>query len=341
MKSKIIITFIGVFLGVTIFTLVGFAGPSTAILIPGTIGDNPLFQEDIKGAKEAAEIAGLKEPKVVEGGDDYASYEKKLISLAATNQYDILVTFTDSMADSIVKVANMFPEQKFILVYGDIHLATEEIPPNLFSSKFRSEDQGYLAGYFAGLVTKSNLPNANEELKIGIMMPDIYPAWNDILIPAYEHGAKAVDPNIEVIQSVLGSWVDVSKGAQAAKMQFAQGVDIILLLTGSACMGAVDEAKVEGKYIIGFNTNIIHLEPDVILGCVLINNREEVKNILLRAYKNTLPFGTEEVVGAKEGVVSFTFDDPNYKQRVPEEIQIAMLECYKRLQNGEINPLGD
>jgi len=74
---------------------------------------------------------------------------------------------------------------------------------------------------------------------------------------------------------------------------------------------------------------------------VLIKNREEIKNILLRAYRNTLPFGTEEIVGAKEGVISFTFEDPNYKKNVPEKIQVAMLECYKRLQNGEINPLAD
>ncbi|RLC39777.1 MAG: BMP family ABC transporter substrate-binding protein [Candidatus Nealsonbacteria bacterium] len=340
MKMKIM-TVIGVFLCITIFTLVGFASSSTAVLIPGTIGDNPLFQEAIKGVKEAVKIVGLDEPKIIEGGDDYNSYGKKLISLAATNQYDILVTFTDAMASSIIEVASIFPEQKLILINGNINLATQKVPPNVFSVNIKNEDQGYLAGYFAGLITKSSLPNANKELKVGIMMPDIYPAWTDILIPAYNHGVKAVDPNIEVVQSILGSWVDVGKGTQAAKMQFTQGVDIILLLTGSACMGAVDEARVEGKYIIGVNTNKIYLEPDVILGCVLIKNREEIKNILLRAYRNTLPFGTEEIVGAKEGVISFTFRDPNYKKNVPEKIQVAMLECYKRLQNGEINPLGD
>jgi len=337
---KILIV-IGVFLFIATFVLVGFASSSTVLMIPGTIGDNPLFQEDIKGAKEAAKITGLDEPKVVEGGDDYNSYEKKLISLAATNQYDIIVTFTDVMAGSIVRVASMFPKQKLILLYGNINLATQEVPPNVFSVKFKDEDKGYLAGYFAGLITKSSLPNANKELKVGIIMPDIYPAWTDILQPAYERGAKAVDPNIEVVLSVLGSWVDPNKGAQAARMQFEVGVDTILLLTGSACLGAVDEAKVQGKYIIGVNTNKIYLAPDTILGCVLIENRKEIKDVLLRAYRNELPFGTEEVVGAKEGLVSFTFYDPDYKSRVPEKIQVTMLDCYNRLKNGEINPLAD
>lgn len=340
MKMKIM-TVIGVFLCIVIFTLVGFAGSQTVLMIPGTIGDNPLFQEDIKGAKEALEIMGFDEPKVVEGGDDYAGYEKKVISLAATNQYDFIVTFTDAMADSIVKVSDMFPQQKFILLYGDINLATQNIPSNVFSVKFKNEDQGYLAGYYAGLITKSSLPGVNEELKIGIIMPDIYPGWENVLVPAYKQGAKDVDPNIEVVKSVLGSWVDPAKGGQAARMQFTQGVDITLLLTGSACLGAIDEAKTQGKYVIGFNTNIINLNPDVILGCVLVNNRIAIKDALLRAYKNELPFGTQEVVGAKEGIISFTFWDPNYKKNVPEKIQVAMLECYKRLQNGEINPLGD
>ncbi|MCX6750953.1 MAG: BMP family ABC transporter substrate-binding protein [Candidatus Pacearchaeota archaeon] len=340
MKMKIM-TIIGVFLCILIFTLVGFAGSSTVLMIPGTIGDNPLFQEDIKGAKEAVGIMGFDEPKVVEGGDDYASYEKKIISLAATNQYDFIVTFTDFMAESVVKVSDMFPQQKFILLYGDITLANQNIPSNVFSVKFKNEDQGYLAGYFAGLITKSSLPGANKELKIGVIEPDIYPGWENVLIPAYKQGAKDVDPNIEVVKSVLGSYVDSAKGGQAARMQFTQGVDITYLLTGSACLGAVDEAKTQGKYVIGSNTNFINLNPDVILGCVLVNNRIAIKNVLLRAYKNELPFGTQEVVGAKEGIISFTFDDPNYKKIVPSEVQVAMLECYSRLKSGQINPLGD
>jgi len=59
----------------------------------------------------------------------------------------------------------------------------------------------------------------------------------------------------------------------------------------------------------------------------------------LRAFRGELPFGTVERWGLKEGVIGFTFDDPNYIEIVPESIREKMIQVYKGLMNGAIDPL--
>ncbi|MNJ46543.1 hypothetical protein D3C77_416750 [compost metagenome] len=48
-----------------------------------------------------------------------------------------------------------------------------------------------------------------------------------------------------------------------------------------------------------------------------------------------LPFGTQEVLGVKEGGVGLAEDDL-YKEHVPQAIRDKMAEVQEKLQNGEI-----
>ena len=312
---------------------------TSAIVIPGTLGDNPIFQMMVGGAEEAAAEAGFAKPKEVEGGDDYAGYEKLLLSLAESQSYDLLITYTDSMAESVLKIAAMYPEQKIQLLDGDITSTGQEVPPNVYSSRFKNEDLGYLGGCFAGLITKSDLPNANKDLKVGLIFTDIYPSWTNYIQPAFEKGAKSIDPQIEIVFSVVGNWVDPLKGAEVARAQFAQGVDVVWFTTGASTYGAVDEAKRQHKYAICSDNNGISAAPEVILGCTVIEGKDTAKESFVKAYKGELAYGTVEDLGAKEGVVSFTFDDPSYLEKVPEEIRSRMEAIYKDLAGGKIDPL--
>jgi len=45
------------------------------------------------------------------------------------------------------------------------------------------------------------------------------------------------------------------------------------------------------------------------------------------------------VWGVREGMIGFTFDDPNYIKNVPEEIKSEMLRVYEKLKEGSIQPL--
>lgn len=310
-------------------------GYSVALLITGEVGGNAIYEMMVEGAIRASKELGF-DVKIVEGGYNSSKWEPLLISLASTRSYDLIVTFTEGMPKSVEKAAKMFPNQKFALIDG---IAPNL--PNLYSLGFKDEEMAYLAGYFAGLVTKSRLPGVNADLKIGMIAGDIYPAMTEKMKPAYENGAKAVDEKIQVLFSVAGSWADPNKGAQLAQIQFAQGVDVIFLVAGGTGIGAIQKAKEFGKYIVGVDANIIDLAPDVILACALKKADTAIHNVLTRAYQGKLPFGQSERWGIKEGVITFTFDDPYYLQNVPEEIREKMIDLFERLKQGAVNILGE
>lgn len=310
-------------------------GYNVALLITGEVGGNAIYQMMVEGAMRASKELGF-DVKVVEGGYNSAKWEPLLISLASTKSYDLIITFTEGMPKSVEKAAKMFPNQKFALIDG--------IAPNLsnvYSLGFKDEEMAYLAGYFAALVTKSDLSGVNKELKIGMIAGDIYPAMMEKMKPAYEKGAKSVDEKTEILFSVAGSWADPNKGAELAQIQFAQGADVIFLVAGGTGVGAVRKAKELGRYVIGVDSNIIYLSPGTILACVLKKADVAIYDVLTRAYQGKLPFGYSERWGIKEGVISFTFDDPHYLQNVPEQIREKMVDLFEKLKQGTVNILDE
>jgi len=310
---------------------------TSAIMLPGTLSDNAIFQMFVNGVKDAAAQLGYPEPKVVEGGDDWDSYAKNMVTLSESGKYNIIVTCTESMCDSVLECGNKYPNIKYILLNGT--LTDKDVPANVFAVRFKNEDLGYLGGYFCGLVTKSNMEYANKDLKVGLLFADVYEPWETQTKPAFIKGAQAVDPNIEVVNSVVGDWVDAMKGAETARAMYAQGVDIIWYTTGSSTYGAVTEAEAEGKYATASDNDSTDLSKNI-PGCTMITGYDYAKNAFLKAADGTLEFGKALEAGAAEGVISFTFDDPDYKQRVPEDIQKAMKDVYQKLASGEINPIG-
>lgn len=305
-----------------------------ALMVTGEVGGNPIYELMVSGAKDAAEAKDF-ELKIVEGGYNPANWKPNLINLAATGQYDLIITFTQGMTKAVPEVARQFPNQNLALIDGVV----EDPPPNVFSLGFKNEEMTYLAGYFAGLVTQSNLKRANDGLKIGLLAGDTYPAMTEKMKPAYKAGAQKVNSNIKMIFSSAGTWNDPNKGRLLAKSQFRQGVDIILTIAGGTGVGAIEAAKNLEGYTIGVDSNTIDLAPNTILACTLKHADKAIKDVLMRDFEGKLPYGTSERWGVQKGVISFTFEDPTYIENVPEDIRVKVKQVYNQLAEGEIQPL--
>jgi len=323
----------GITFVIMLFMVVSAFSFSVALMITGEIGGNPIYEMMVSGAESASAELGL-DLKIVEGGYNSAKWEPNLIALAATGKYDLIVTFTEGMPKSVEKVADMFPRQKLALIDG-----IAPIKPNVYSLGFKDEEMCYLAGYFAGLITLSKLPGANQNLTVGLIGGDIYPAMTDRMKPAFTNGARAVHPDIDVLFSVVGSWSDPNRGKDLAQAQFAKGADIILTIAGGSGVGAIQEAMRLRKYIIGVDSNTIALAPGTILACALKHADIALKNVISRASSGSLPYGASERQGISDGVIGFTFDDPTYLEMIPEEIRTRMEEVFESLKSGAIDPL--
>ena len=103
----------------------------------------------------------------------------------------------------------------------------------------------------------------------------------------YEQGAKYINPKAEVLQNMTGStpaaFADPAKGAELAKTQFSQGVDVIYAAAGGTGLGVYQAAKDAGKLAIGVDSNQNHLHPGTMLTSM-------VKSVGLAAFNSSYNF---------------------------------------------------
>lgn len=320
----------------------GYADFKTAIMLPGTEGENAIFQMLCDGIRAACADAGAPEPKVVEGGGEWTSYGKYLTSLAAAQEYDVIFTTTDVMRYNVNETLKAFPDQKIVILDADL-LGYEskfdggKIPATVWGMSFDLYQLGYLGGYFCGLVTQSDMERANEDLVVGLVTTDIYDAWDVNMKTGFTNGVKAANPDIEILTSVIGDWVDPAKGASVARALIAQGADVIYYTSGASAYGCVTEAAAQGCYAVPHDNNCISLDPDTIVGASLVLGYDAAYEAAKGAIEGTLEWGTGRNAGVAEDVISFTFDDPNYLEKVPEDIRTAMEAAAQGLADGSID----
>jgi riboflavin transport system substrate-binding protein len=311
-----------------------FAAPavSLAVFVPGVAAGSPIYEQLVSGAqKAAAETPGFT-LKVVEGGFNQAEWPERVTSLAATGAWDYILTSNPSMPGICAEVAKSFPKQKFICVDG--YLPGN---PQVFTLMYNQVEQGYLAGYFAGLVTKSAMKGATPDMKVGVIVAQEYPALTRMILPGFRQGAAAVDPRIAVDFRVIGNWFDAGRGADLANAMMDGGVDIVLAIAGGAGQGVVKAAQQRGRYVEYFDASVYRLAPGTIVGCATLGQERAVRETVLRAVNGTLPFGKAEVVDAREGYVSFDDTDPAYLQAVPASVRAPMAALIGRFKSGAVS----
>ena len=133
----------------------GYADFKTAIMLPGTEGENAIFQMLCDGIRAACADAGAPEPKVVEGGGEWTSYGKYLTSLAAAQEYDVIFTTTDVMRYNVNETLKAFPDQKIVILDADLldyesKFDGGKIPATVWGMSFDLYQLGYLGGKATG-----------------------------------------------------------------------------------------------------------------------------------------------------------------------------------------------
>jgi basic membrane lipoprotein Med (substrate-binding protein (PBP1-ABC) superfamily) len=302
-----------------------------AVFIPGVVAGSPIYEMLVAGAEQAAaeyEQAGI---KVVEGGFNQAEWEEKMTGLAASGDYDLILTSNPAMPFVCREVAESFPEQKFLNL--DAYLADH---PQIHTVLYNQVEQAYMVGYLGGLITTGDLPGANPELKVGLIAAQQYPALDKMMRPGFERGLHDVDAAIEVDFRVIGNWYDAGKAADLAHSMFDAGVDVILTIAGGANQGVINAAQERGRYVLYFDANGYAIAPGTILGCAVLRQDKLTYERVKMAIQGSLEFGSAQVVHAREGYVDFVDDDPLYREHVPEEIRVRMAAALAKLRTGEL-----
>lgn len=212
----------------------------------GEIDDKSFNQSAWEGVQEAAEMYDAQTDYVeTQDAKDYAAN----IALFADDNYDVIVTVGFLMAEATGVAAEENPNINFI---GVDQFPTTELP-NYTGLLFNEDKAGYAAGVLAALLTETNTI-------AGVFGTDLVPpvvAFKE----GYENGARAENPDINIISTYHPGGVDVAFtdnewGATTAAQAIGNGADVVFGAGGKTGNGALQEvAAHDGLYCIGVDSD--------------------------------------------------------------------------------------
>jgi basic membrane protein A len=214
----------------------------------GGKGDQSFNDSAYRGLQWASEL-GITHVEIEPGAD--ADRETGLRMIASQN-FDLVIGVGFLFTDSIMAVADDYPDTKFAIVDGFI-----PDKPNVSSLLFTEHEGSFLVGIIAAMKA------ADDGKKVvgfvgGMDVP---------LIHKFEAGYKAgvayANPGCKVISDYAGTtpsaFADPVKGKELALAQIDKGAHVIYHASGLTGAGVFEAGKERNVYVIGVDSNQNHL----------------------------------------------------------------------------------
>ena len=307
-----------------------------AVFLPGVRAESPIYDMLAQGVERASQTAKNNgkniELLILEAGTNQGQWVEKLNNIVAQNKYDIIISSNPSMPSIAKQVLEKFPNNKFLLL--DAYCDDEK---RITTFKYNQYEQAYVAGYIAALVSTSNMKNANKEKKIGLIAGQEYPDMNNIILPSFLSGAKAIDTEMEVDFRIVGNWYDASKGAELASSMYNDGVDVIMSVAGGANQGVITSARENNFYLVWCDSNGYSRAEGLVVGSAMMEQERLAYEKTTEFINGSLQEGKAVVLGMKEGYVKFITDDPLYLSTVPQAIREKQEEMLNRINSNQLD----
>lgn len=225
-----------------------------ALLTPGSITDQAWNGGAYKGLERIRDSLGAKISHVQTRTP--AEFDENF-RLYGEQGYALVVGHGFEYQDAATRVAPEFPKTVYVTTSGN------RTGANLAGLEFAFEDGSYLAGMLAGAMTRSGKIGAIGGQEIPPVRRSFY---------AFEQGAKAVNPSVQVITSYIGNWDDASAGKEQALAMIGRGVDIVFQNADAAGLGIFQAVKENPTVrVFGANADQNGVAPDVTLASVVID----------------------------------------------------------------------
>ncbi|MCR5605233.1 MAG: BMP family ABC transporter substrate-binding protein [Treponema sp.] len=301
---------------------------SIAVFIPGIMADSPIYANLAKGVQKAVESYNQNattkaEVNIHEAGTNQAEWQTKIIALAATGKYDVIISSNPSLPELVEDVTKQFPEMKFILLD-----AAANGNPAVAAVSYDQKAQAYISGYIAALMSKNH--------KIGLIAAQEYPVMNNILYPFYQKGGADAVAGTSTDFRIVGNWYDASKGAELTKAMVQSGVDVILPICGGASQGVISAAIEQGIKLNWFDENGFSKAMGTIISSAMVEQEKVSEEVTKDYLEGKTVFGKTTTVGISDGCIEFIQDDELYIKNVPEDVRNAVKNVYDKLKSGEL-----
>ncbi|SMY07133.1 BMP family lipoprotein [Flavimaricola marinus] len=303
---------------------------TVALVVHGTLGDKSFFDSAAAGLVRAEADLPV-DVTVIEAGNDRGRWEPALAD-AADQGFDVVIAGTWEMNGFMQELSGEFSDTKFI-IFDDTPDFSGGAFPNIMALTYRVSTAAYLAGYAAASVSETG--------KLG----EIFGVEGATILEfavGFEQGARAANPDIEIVRAVAGTFTDPAKGKEIALAMFDQGVDVVFPIAGGTGIGALQAARDEGHLAVGVDSDqaAIFAPTDPEQAAVILTSVEKkIGDSLYTALEMTLagdaPYGTTQLLGLSEGAVGISMNE-QYETLVPEDVRAAITDLEAQIAAGDI-----
>ncbi len=242
------------------------------------------------------------------------------LQTAAVHGDKLVIAVGFLMESAVEKVAKAYPNTSFAIIDSG---PTKPIA-NLKSLLFHEQDGGYIAGYLAGLVTKTNVVSTVGGQKI----PPV-----DHYIAGFQAGAKAANPKVTLLNAYSQSFTNQAACKELALNQISQHSDVVFQVAGGCGLGALSAAQEKGVWGVGVDADQSYLGPYILTSAVKkvdVAVFDTIKEIKAGTFKGgTTDFFTAQNGGAGIGKIS---------PKVPAAIVAKVMAIEKKVESGQITP---
>jgi basic membrane protein A len=256
----------------------------------------------------------------------------------AEKSFDLVIGVGFAQGPIMQKVAADYPNEKFAIIDGVIFESDGKTPmKNVASLVFREHEGSYLVGMIAASKSKTGTLG----FLGGMDIPLIHRFET-----GYEEGARAVNPNVKIIDNYVGvtdsAWNNPGKGKELSLAQIEKGADVIFTAAGNSGLGAFDAVEQFGRndageanrFVIGVDSNQNAVKPGFVLTSMVKRVDNAVYDVVKEVLENRFEGGFH-VFGLDKDGVAYAVDDNNKALIPPDVIQKAE-EAKAKIVSGEI-----
>ena len=282
------------------------------------INDQSYNQSAWEGLERAKKELGI-EIKYLESKQD-SDYATNVETLA-DEEVDLIIGVGSKLADTIKEAAKNYPDQKFAI----IDETYDEIPSNVKSVLFESEQASYLVGLIAGKMSETKNVGFIGGLDIPVINTFKY---------GYMAGVKAADANCEIQAQYANSFNDQAKGKAITNQMISKGADVVFTAAGDVGTGSMEAIKEANKYGIGVDRDQSDLAPQNILTSAIkrvdVGMYETVKELVEGKFQG----GISTTYGLEQNGIGIADTTSNL---VPQDVLDFVNEKIEELKAGKIS----
>jgi len=240
--------------------------------------------------------------------------------------YDLIIAHGVQWGDPALRVGGQHPDVEIVVFTG---LVGSENVASIFPQQ---QEGSFLLGALAGMMTETGV--------IGYVGGEEYPNVVNIF-EGYRQGAKAVNPDVQIIGTYLNDWDNPSKGKEAATSIIRQGADIIFQVADSSGHGVIESARENGIYALGAVQDQNSLAPDNILSSFVLDVDKAYGQAVNATLAGALDGevykpGLETGKGAAGDGVVYMAPFHGLDDRVPADVKSRLQELTGDLLAGEL-----